>query len=68
MKISIAGLGEVSALEISGHFETFKVSAHYPYANPLPVDQSSPTKVTAIPYAQWGNRVKGGMKVWVPTK
>jgi DUF1680 family protein len=67
-KISIAGLGEVSALEISGHFETFKASADYPYANPLPVDQSSPTKVTAIPYAQWGNRVKGGMKVWVPTK
>jgi DUF1680 family protein len=67
-KISIAGLGEVSALEISGHFETFKASADYPYANPLPVDQSSPTKVTAIPYAQWGNRVKGGMRVWVPTK
>ena len=67
-KISIAGLGEVPALEISGHFETFKESADYPYANPLPVDQSSPTKITAIPYAQWGNRVKGGMKVWVPTQ
>jgi DUF1680 family protein len=67
-KISITGLGEVSALEISGHFETFKASADYPYANPLPVDQSSPTKVTAIPYAQWGNRVKGGMKVWIPTQ
>ena len=65
-KVSMASIGEVPALEISGYFETYKESADYPYANPLPVEHSSPTHVTAIPYAQWGNRVKGGMKVWIP--
>jgi DUF1680 family protein len=65
-KVSMASIGEVPALEISGYFETYKVSADYPYANPLPVEHSTPTRVTAIPYAQWGNRVKGGMKVWIP--
>jgi len=65
-KVSIAGIGEVPALEIGGYFETYKESADYPYANPLPVEHSPSTHLTAIPYSQWGNRVKGGMKVWIP--
>ena len=65
-KVSIAGIGEVPALEIGGYFETYKTSADYPYANPLPVEHSPAIHITAIPYSQWGNRVKGGMKVWIP--
>ena len=65
-KVSTVSIGQVPALEISGYFETYKESADYPYANPLPLEHSLPTHVTAIPYAQWGNRVKGGMKVWIP--
>lgn len=65
-KVSIAGIGEVPALEIGGFFETYKKSADYPYANPLPVEHSPAIHITAIPYSQWGNRVKGGMKVWIP--
>jgi DUF1680 family protein len=66
VKLTISGVGEIPALEITGYFETYKKSADYPYANPLPVEHSSSTHITAIPYAQWGNRVKGGMKVWIP--
>ena len=65
-KISITGFGDVPALEISGYYETYKDANAYPYANPLPVVQSPTVKITAIPYSRWGNRVKGGMKVWIP--
>lgn len=67
-EVSITGVGDVLALEVSGNFETFAKSAGYPYANPLPVEHSPKTLITAIPYSQWGNRVKGGMRVWIPTQ
>jgi|1048.fasta_scaffold10110_2 DUF1680 family protein len=67
-EVLINGFGNVLALELSGHFETFVKSATYPYVNPLPVEQSPKSFITAIPYSRWGNRIKGGMRVWIPAQ
>ncbi len=65
-KIELPNYGLSEALSIQGHFETWKDSNSYPYAANLPTESSKIMKITAIPYARWGNRTKGGMRVWIP--
>jgi len=65
-KIELPNYGSSEALLIRGHFETYPDSNSYPYASDLKVETSKEIKITAIPYARWGNRIKGGMRVWIP--
>jgi DUF1680 family protein len=33
---------------------------------PAPVDAPADLEVTAVPFATWGNRAPGAMRVWLP--
>ncbi|GHG46971.1 hypothetical protein GCM10011331_07390 [Flavimobilis marinus] len=37
-----------------------------PYPAQAPAERRAPVKLTAVPYADWGNRAPGPMRVWVP--
>jgi DUF1680 family protein len=65
-EIELPNYGLSEALSIQGHFETWRDSNSYPYAANLQTESSKIIKITAIPYARWGNRTKGGMRVWIP--
>lgn len=64
--VDIPNYGKSPALSISGKFLTYESQDAYPYAVVPPLKSSSSTRITAIPYARWGNRSKGGMRVWIP--
>lgn len=64
--VELPNFGTSPALSVSGHFVNFKNADSYPYAVIPPVVSSPEMKITAIPYARWGNRIKGGMRVWIP--
>lgn len=63
-KIELPHYGLSEALLISGHFDSCKST--YPYGEKLDTISSKEMQITAIPYARWGNRTKGGMRVWIP--
>lgn len=63
-RIELPHYGLSEALLISGHFETCK--SVDPYGENLVIESSKEMEITAIPYARWGNRTKGGMRVWIP--
>lgn len=64
--VDIPNYGKSPALLISGKFRVYESNDAYPYAVKPPVTSSNIMKITAIPYARWGNRTKGGMRVWIP--
>lgn len=42
------------------------VDAAEPYPAQAPAERRTPVELTAVPYADWGNRSPGPMRVWVP--
>ena len=66
-RINMPSYGESPALLISGGFREFSGGNSHPYRVNPEDTISKEMKITAIPYARWGNRVKGGMRVWIPT-
>ncbi len=65
--VEIPNYGKSTALSISGHFVSYQSGDAYPYAVTPATEKSPEMRITAIPYARWGNRKKGGMRVWIPT-
>jgi hypothetical protein len=63
-EITLDGMSSAPVLQITGTFN--KWQNQLPYVTTPDIKVSSPAKVTAIPYSQWGNRTKGGMRVWIP--
>lgn len=66
--VELPNYGKSPALSISGHFVSYQSGDTYPYAVTPPTENSPEMRITAIPYARWGNRTKGGMRVWIPTQ
>jgi DUF1680 family protein len=64
--VNLPNYGDSPALSIKGHFVTYSNNDAYPYAATPPLITSEEIRITAVPYARWGNRTKGGMRVWIP--
>lgn len=64
--LDIPGYGVVRGLRLSGHFNVVESDAEYAYQDEFSTNKSDQTAVSAIPYSLWGNREKGGMRVWIP--
>jgi DUF1680 family protein len=63
-------LGGVMVVEAGGQFidpESWHGHLYQPATFPVLVNPR-PTRLVAIPYYAWGNRVIGGMRVWIPKK
>jgi hypothetical protein len=64
------GLSPSTVAVIAGGVHTpARWGAPWPYATvaPPPRDETPrPTELVAIPYALWGNRSPGAMRVWIP--
>jgi DUF1680 family protein len=65
--MEMSGYGSIPALVVQGRFETPQLSTPYPYQTILSSVRTETMSLTAIPYALWGNRLKGAMRVWIPT-
>lgn len=66
--VEIPGYGKVPALSIQGAFSPLETPMKFPYEETISRKATSNSKITAIPYSLWGNRVKGAMRVWIPEK
>lgn len=66
--VNLPNYGESLALSIKGHFVAKPNTDSYPYSAAPSRITSDEIEITAIPYARWGNRTKGGMRVWIPTQ
>jgi DUF1680 family protein len=63
-------LDGVMVVEASGQFidsESWRGHLYQPATSPV-LAIPRPTRLVAIPYYAWGNRVIGGMRVWIPEK
>jgi hypothetical protein len=57
-------LGGIVAAEADGTHAPAPVDS-WPYGAPASPDER-PVTLLAVPYAQWGNRGAGAMRVWIP--
>ncbi len=63
-------LDGVMVVEASGQFidsESWRGHLYQPATSPV-LEIPRPARLVAIPYFAWGNRVIGGMRVWIPEK
>ena len=63
-------LDGVMVVEAGGQFidsESWHGHLYQPATSPV-LAIPHPTRLVAIPYYAWGNRVIGGMRVWIPKK
>jgi len=63
-------LDGVMVVEAAGQFidsESWREHLYQPATSPV-LEIPRPTRLVAIPYFAWGNRVIGGMRVWVPNE
>jgi uncharacterized protein len=63
-------LDGIMVVEVSGQFiDSESWRGHLYQSATLPVVAiPHPTRLVAIPYYAWGNRIIGGMRVWIPNK
>jgi len=59
-------LGGVVAVEAGGRHRPGSPDDGWPYGPPAPEPPGEPVTLTAVPYALWGNRGDGPMRVWTP--
>jgi DUF1680 family protein len=64
--LQMEGFPQVPVLQIVGNFINW--GDELPYVTNPSITSSNLGKVSAIPYALWGNRSKGGMRVWIPVR
>ena len=63
-------LDGVMVIEAGGQFvdsESWQGHLYQPATSPV-LAISHPTRLVAIPYYAWANRIIGGMRVWIPIK
>ncbi len=63
-------LDGVMVVEAGGRFidfESWHGRLYQPASSPV-LSIPSPTRLVAIPYYAWGNRIIGGMRVWIPNR